>query len=133
MVVDALESVCLNLYRMSITKTTAQTDSQTAHDTLVAAANARFIAGADQQILKAIDQGLFSVNCFSEDDIDPQTIGKYYSDLGYMISLPDFTQNFLISQGPSNLFGELWTDFWNNGFIPTNLTKPYRFIIAWKP
>jgi hypothetical protein len=116
---------------MSIPRSTAQTEAQTNHDADVAAANARFIAAVDQQITDAIALGFFYVNSLSADDIDPMVVGQYYSDLGYIVSFPDFPQNLILQ--PAELFGEFWINFWTSGMqIPTNLTKPYRFIIAWK-
>lgn len=116
---------------MSIPKSTALTNAQTANDTLTAAANARFIAAADQQITDAIAQGVFYVTCWSEDDIDPRLVGQHYIDLGYGVSLPDYPMNLILQ--PAELFGEFWINFWTNGFIPSNMKKPYRFIISWKP
>ena len=113
------------------TRSQAQIDAQAANDTLTADADARFIAAADIQIAEAIAQGKFYANCITEDDINPKTIFQYYADLGYGVSLPDYPTNLALQ--PAELFGAYWINFWSNGgFIPQNLKKPYRFIIAWK-
>lgn len=117
---------------MSITKSQAETDAQIAHDALTDAANTRFIAAADQQITEAIAQGVFYINALSEDDIDPMVVGQYYSDLGYIVSFPDYPQNLILQ--PAELFGQFWINFWSSGLqIPANLKKPYRFLISWQP
>lgn len=113
------------------TRSQAQIDAQAAEDALVAAANARFILASDIQIAEAINQGKFFVNCITEDNISPRTVFQYYANLGYGVSLPDYPTN--LSLQPAELFGAYWINFWSNGgFIPQNLKKPYRFIIAWK-
>lgn len=116
---------------MSIPRSQAEIDAQTALDALTAAANARFIAAADIQITEAIAQGKFYVNCLTEDAIDPKTVFQYYADLGYGVAFPDYPTN--LSLQPAELFGPYWINFWSNGgFIPQNLKKPYRLIISWK-
>lgn len=116
---------------MSIPRSQAEIDAQTAHDALTAAANARFIAAADIQITEAIAQGEFWVNCRTEDDIDPQTVFQHYADLGYGVWFPDYPTNLCLQ--PAELFGAYWINFWSNGgFIPRLLKKPYRLIITWK-
>lgn len=116
---------------MSITRSQAEIDAQTALDALTAAANARFIAAADIQIQTAIDEGRFWANCETIDDIDPKTIFEYYANLGYGVCFPDYPTNLALQ--PAELFGPYWVNFWTNGgFIPSRLKKPYRLIIAWK-
>jgi hypothetical protein len=115
----------------SITKSQAEIDAQIAHDALVAAANARFIAAADIQITEAIARGVFFANCETfETDIDPKLIYDYYAALGYKISFPDLPLHDL-SQQPAQLFGEFWINFWNNGLVPKNMKHPIRIIFAW--
>lgn len=113
------------------TRSQSQIDAQAANDTLTVAANARFIAAADLQIQEAINQGKFYCSCVTQDDIDPRTVFQHYADLGYGVSFPDYPAN--LSLQPAELFGAYWINFWTNGgFIPQNLKKPYRLIIAWK-
>lgn len=116
---------------MSISKSTALTNAQANNDTLTAAANARFIAATDQQITDAIAQGFFYVTAWTTDNINTLTVAQYYLNLGYGVSLPDYPQNLILQ--PAELFGEFWINFWTNGFIPSVMTKPYRFTISWKP
>lgn len=116
---------------MSIPRTQTEIDAQAAHDALVAAANTKFIASVDLQIQEAVGLGMFWVNCITINDIDPKTIFDYYSNLGYVVSFPDFPGNLTIN--PSGLFGVNWLTFWmNGGILPSLLKKPYRFIISWK-
>lgn len=117
----------------SITKSQAETDSTTEHDALVAAANQRFIDDADAQILEAIDQGKFWINCTTfEADLDPQEIFDYYANLGYSIAFPDYSHHDL-SQQPAQLFGAFWTNFWNNAQVPSGMKLPLRIVIGWYP
>jgi len=117
----------------SISKSQAEIDAQIAHDALTAAANTRFITAADLQIQEAINLGKFWIECISSDDIDPQVIFQYYADLGYGVSFPDYPVDMFLIQGPANLFGDLWVNYWaNSGFMPSSLKKPYRFMIYWK-
>lgn len=115
---------------MSIPRSQAETDAQTARDAITSAADALFIAAADIQIQDAVDRGLFYVNCETTEDIDPRTVFQYYADLGYGVSFPDYPTN--LSLQPAELFGPYWINFWTNGgFIPQRLKKPYRLIISW--
>jgi hypothetical protein len=115
---------------MTLPRTQAQTEAQTALDEVTAAANARFIAAADIQIQEAILQGEFWISATTTDDIDPETVFRHYADLGYGVSFPDYPTN--LSLQPAELFGAYWINFWSNGgFIPRLLKKPYRLLISW--
>lgn len=116
---------------MSITRAQANTNSQAGDAAVKAAANARFIAAADQQIAEATAQGVYFINAISTDDIDPVAVAQYYLNLGYAVTAPEYSQN-QSQPDPMDLFGDYWIDFWLNGFIPQNMKKPYRFLIAWK-
>lgn len=116
---------------MSIPKSTAESQAETALDAITLAANTRFIAAADLQITAAIAQGVFFINCWSTDDISVREVAQHYLDLGYGISMPDYPQNLIMQ--PAELFGEFWINFWSNGFIPSTMKKPYRILISWKP
>lgn len=117
----------------SIPKSQAESDSTTEHDTLVAAANARFIADADVQIQEAIAQGKFWINCTTfEADLDPKAVFDYYAGLGYSVAFPDYSHHDL-SQQPAQLFGAFWTNFWNNELVPKCLKVPLRIVIGWYP
>lgn len=114
------------------TKNQVKTQAQIAHDALAATANQLFINAADAQIQGAIAQGLFFVNCQTVDDkVDPQAIFNYYSNLGYIVTMPDVPTN--IQLGPAQLFGEFWVNFWTNNLIPANVKYPLRFLISWNP
>lgn len=116
---------------MSITRSQAEIDAQTALDAATDAANTRFIASADQQITEAIEQGQFFVNCLTTDDINPETVFRHYADLGYGVSFPDYPSNLTLQ--PAELFGAYWINFWSNGgFVPRLLKKPYRLLITWQ-
>lgn len=116
----------------SIPKSQAESETDTAHDVLVAAANQRFIDAADAQIQEAIDQGRFFVNCTSfEADLDPKAVFDYYAGLGYQVAFPDYTSHDL-SQQPAQLFGEFWINFWNNDLVPAGMKLPLRIVIGWR-
>ncbi len=120
-----------NLIYMSIPKSQANTESTAAHDTIVAAANAKFIAAADVQIDEAIDRGVFWVNCQTFDlEVDPKTVFMHYADLGYKVELPDYPTNRMLQ--PAELFGEFWVNYWTNSLIPRDIKKPFRMIIRWE-
>lgn len=117
---------------MSIPKSQAESEAQTANDAIVLAANTRFIAAADQQITEAIDLGVFWVNCQTFDlNVDLKTVFMHYADLGYKISLPDYPCNQMLQ--PAALFGEFWINYWTSNLYPRDVKKPFRMIISWHP
>lgn len=117
---------------MSIPKSQAETEAQAAHDTIVSAANQRFIDAADTQIEEAIDLGKFWVNCHTFDlEVDFKMVFMHYADLGYGVSLPDYPSNQMLQ--PASLFGEFWINYWTNNLVPRDPKKPFRMIISWKP
>ena len=117
---------------MSITKSQAEIDSDAALAAIYLAAKNRFIAAADAQIQQAIDQGLSFVNCTTSDDVNPQDIFTYYTDLGYQVEFPDFARGSTPTAPPDDQNG-FWISAWlNTGLTRQRLEKPYRFLIIWK-
>lgn len=117
----------------TLPQSTAKSNSLAAKTALTTAADNAFIADADAQILKAIDQGVYFVHCKAFSEIDVQAIATYYANLGYAISFPDFQADLLQVQGPAALFGQFWTNFWNNSNVPQGIKMPLRIIISWGP
>lgn len=117
----------------TIPRDQANTETDTAHQALVDAANARFIAAADVQIQEAIDQGKYWIQCITfEQDLDPKYIFDYYATQeGYNVAFPDYSHHDL-SQQPAQLFGEFWNNFWNNERVPRCLKTPLRIVIGWR-
>lgn len=117
---------------MSITKSQAQIDAETALAAIYAVANAKFIVEADAQIQQAIAQGKFFVNCVSSDDINPADLFTYYTQLGYQVQFPGYPPGSQPTSPPDEQPG-FWVSSWlNTGLTRTKLEKPYRLLITWR-
>jgi hypothetical protein len=114
----------------SIPKSQANSESQTAHDTILSEENQLFITTADGLIQQAIAQGKFQIDCVAQKEVGPHDIAAYYINLGYGVAFPEYNKNHVFQ--PVNLFGEAWQQYWLNGLMPKPFHKPFRIIISWK-
>lgn len=104
----------------NIAATTAQAALQTA-------ANNEFIAEATLVIADAVKQGQFISYMYSIPGMNFQTIFAYFQGLGYIIGNADVTLSTL---GPAALFGQFWTDYWNN-VTPIMPNYPIKVFVSW--
>ncbi len=115
----------------SVPASAALAAQKEAEDALVAAANAKFIVDADQQIQAAIAQGRTEISITAFGYVKPHDIFKYYTNLGYNVDFPDFRQGDAFQ--PVDLFGQFWIEYWNHTLLPPFAKNPVRILINWAP
>lgn len=95
-----------------------------------AAANSRFLDLLAPLVDTAAANGDMQVVVHTFVPMDLQAVATTLRDLGYKVS---FIDSLRLNFNPSELFGELWDNYWyNGGYIPRDVKNPTRIKIGWE-
>jgi hypothetical protein len=97
-----------------------------------------FIANVATQTATADALGKNEITAWTNKNINLTNVYLYYTALGYNVYFPDFANMHAgkwpgTYNQPSDLFGWLWVDYWENKINLFGLQNPCRITLSWGP